>query len=187
MKKTVLSLLLCLTAFCLCTCAHREPEPAPDYLQLMAEAAHEGSTRLGKRAETLRNIKEGEEGYISFDELYLLSRTLCAVYGNARYSDAFRFRIGELVLNRMAAGEYPDDMASVIEDLVGSPREIEDCIFPTRACVSIARSLLEGERAMAADVLTVSDHPVGEVYASFRDKLLGDTYFCRTGEERLTK
>ena len=187
MKKTVLSLLLCLAALCLCTCAHREPEPAPDYLQLMAEAAHEGSVRIGKRAETLRNIGEEEEKYISFDELYLLSRTLCTVYGNARRSDEFHFRVGELILNRMAAEGYPDDMASVIEELVGSLREIEDCVFPTRACVQIARRLLEGERTMAADVLIVSDRPVGEVYASFRDKLLGDTYFCRTGEERPTK
>ena len=182
MKKMILSLLLCLAALCLCTCAHREPEPKPNYLALMEEAAHEGSTRIGKRAEALRNIKKGEEDYISFDELYLLARTLSTVYGNARYSDDLRFRVGELILNRTAAEGYPDDMASVIEDLVGSLREIEDCTCPTRANVSIARRLLEGERAMTDEVLTISDRPVGEVYASFRDKLLGDTYFCRSEE-----
>lgn len=181
MKKVLLSVLLCFVALCLCTCAKTEPEPTPDYLQLMTEAAHEGSTRLGRRAEVLRNIQKEEENYLSFDELYLLSRTLCAVYGNARYSDDLRFRVGELILNRMAAEGYPDDMASVIAQLLGNVREIEECTCPTRACVSIARRLLEGERAMSADVLTISDRPVGEVYASFRDKLLGDTYFCRSG------
>ena len=179
MKKGILSCLLCLVAFCLCTCAHREPDPKPDYLQLMTEAAHEGSVQLGKRAEALRNIGEGEENYLSFDELYLLSRTLCAVCGNTRYTDDFRFRVGEVILNRMSAEGYPDDMAAVIAQLLGNVREIEECICPTRASVRIARRLLEGERAMNADVLTISDHPVGEVYASFRDKLLGDTYFCR--------
>ena len=179
LKRVILSLLLCLVAFCLCTCAENESEPKPDYRQLMAEAAHEGSIRIGRKAENLQKIGKDDKAYISFDELYLLSRCLCTVYGNARYGDDFRFRAGEVILNRMAADGYPDDMPSVIEELVGDDREIEKCTCPTRASVQLALRLLEGERSMTAEVLTISDKPVGEVYASFHDKLLGDTYFCK--------
>ncbi len=183
MKKRITALLLMAVAFCLCTCAEREPEPRPDYLQMMLDAAHEGSVDFGRGMERLRGISPGEDGYISFDELYLLSRYITKAFSNPRYSDQLRLCAGEIILNRMAAPEYPNEMASVIfqEGMYPeiSEEELNECRSPTKASIKTALRLLQGERVLEDDVLILTKHPAGEIYASFCDELLGNLYLCR--------
>lgn len=183
MKKQLTALLLMAVAFLLCTCAERSPEPRPDYLQMMLDAAHTGSEELGQGMERLRGIRPGEEGYISFDELYLLSRYITGAFSNPRYSDQLRLCAGEIVLNRMASPDYPDEMASVIfqEGMYPeiSEEELNECRCPARADIKTAQRLLLGERVLEADVLLLTQHPEGEIYATFCDELLGNLYLCR--------
>lgn len=183
MKKRITALLLMAVAFCLCTCAEREPEPRPDYLQMMLDAAHDGRVDFGRGMERLRGISPGEDGYISFDELYLLSRYITKVFANPRYSDQLRLSAGEVVLNRMSSPDYPDDMPSVIfgEGMFPeiSVEELNECRYPTRASVKTALRLLQGERVLEDDVLILTYDPSGEIYATFCDELLGNLYLCR--------
>ena len=183
MKKQLTALLLMAVAFCLCTCAERPPEPRPDYLQMMLDAAHEGSVELGQGMERLRGIGPGEDGYISFDELYLLSRYITKAFSNPRYSDQLRLCAGEVVLNRVASPDYPDEIASVIfqEGMYPeiSEEELNKCRCPTKASIKTALQLLQGERVLEADVLLMTQYPEGEIYATFCDEILGNLYLCR--------
>jgi len=183
MKKQLTVVWLITMVFCLCTCAERAPEPRPDYLQMMAEAAHSGSVEFGRGAEKLRGINPGEEGYISFDEMYLLSRYITKAFANPRYSDQLRQRAGEVVLNRMVSPDYPDDMSAVIfqEKMYPgiSEEELNECRYPTKASIKTALLLLQGERVMDEDVLILTEKPEGEIYATFCDELLGNLYLCK--------
>ena len=183
MKKQLTALLLLVLVFFLCTCAEREPEPMPDYLQMMLDAAHAGSVELGRGMERLRGIRPGEEGYISFDELYLLSRYITKAFANPRYTDQLRRCAAEVVLNRMASAEYPDEMSSVIFQTGMYPEiseeELNECKAPTKASIKTALRLLQGERELEKDVLVLTQSPEGEIYAAFCDELLGNLYLCR--------
>ena len=183
MKKQITALLLMIMVFCLCTCAERSPEPRPDYLQMMLDAARSGSAELGRGMERLRGIDPGEEGYISFDELYLLSRYITRAFSNPRYSDQLRLCAGEVVLNRMASPDYPDEMASVLfqEGMYPpiSEGELNECRCPTKASIKTALRLLQGERVLEEDVLILTKEPGNEIYATFCDELLGNLYLCR--------
>lgn len=183
MKKILSVILLAAIACCLCTCAVRAPEPKPDYLRMMAEAAKSGSVELGRGIEKLRGKVSGEEDYVSFDELYLLSRYITAAFENTRYSSQLRFCAGEVVLNRMASPDYPDGMEAVIfqEGMYPevSRRQIDDCVSPTRASIDIALRLLRGERVMEVDVVILTKQPEKEIYATFCDELTGNLYLCR--------
>ena len=181
MKKQLAAVLLIAVAFCLCTCAERPPEPRPDYLQMMLDAAHTGSVEFGQGMEKLRGIKPGEDSYISFDELYLLARYITGAFSNPRYSDRLRLCAGEVVLNRMASPDYPDTMAAVISGMYPeiSEEELTGCRCPTRASIKMALRLLQGERGLEDDVLLLTQQPEGEIYATFCDELLGNLYLCR--------
>lgn len=182
-KKYLTTALLIAVIFCLCTCAVREPEPKPDYLKMMAEAAKSGSAELGRGVEKLRGKVPGEKGYVSFDELYLLSRYITKAFSATRYSPQLRFCAGEVILNRMASPDYPDDMESVIFQKGMYPevsrKEINECVCPTRASIDIALRLLQGERVMEPEVVILTKQPEKEIYATFCDELLGNLYLCR--------
>lgn len=178
MKKAIISLMVLAIAVFLCTCANEPPEPPTDYVELMAESAHNGSVKLGNCAEELRGVKPGEDTYISFDELYLLSRFIQSEYGNFRYSDTLRSFAGEVVLNRMADEDYPDSMEAVIEDMGADMESIKKLECPMRANVKIALRLLSGERETKPTVVIISESPTGNVYASFMEEIIGNTYFC---------
>ncbi len=182
-KKYITAVLLAAAVFCLCTCSERKVEPEPDYLKMMAEAARLGSVELGHDIEKLRGKVPGEKNYVSFDELYLLSRYITKAFENPRYSFQLRFYTGEVVLNRMASPDYPDSMESVIlQDGMFpevSRKDICACISPTRTSIDIALRLLLGERAMEPEVVIIAKQPENEIYATFCDKLLGNFYLCR--------
>ena len=183
MKKQLTVIMLIGVVLCLCTCAEREPDPRPDYLQMMIDAAHSGSVEFGRGLERLRGVSPGEEGYISFDELYLLSQYITKVFDNPRYSQQLRMCAAEVVLNRMVSPDYPDEMPSVIfqEGMYPgiSEEELNECRCPTKASINIAMLLLQGEREMEDDVLVITDKPAGGIYATFCDELLGDLYLCK--------
>ena len=183
MKKQLAVVMLIGMVLCLCTCAKRAPDPRPDYLQMMVDAAHSGSVEFGRGIERLRGISRGEDDYISFDELYLLSQYITKVFENPRYSDELRMCAAEVVLNRMASPEYPDEMSAVIfqEGMYPeiSEEEINACRYPSKVSIKIALTLLQGKREMEDDVLVLTKKPQNEVYATFCDGLLGNLYLCK--------
>ncbi len=188
MKKVLfmaVSLSLCLF---LSTCTFLTAEEPPDYLQLMCDAAAAGDMDSGKAAQRGRDAlidKSGSgEEKISFDDLYLLSKYIYAKAGSFRYSDELRMCVGEVALNRVASPEFPDTLLDVILDLGTDAAPLSGGGgggSPNAASVQAAMRLLLGERMMEPSVVWQTDEPVGEVYASFADKLTGFTYFCKGG------
>lgn len=193
MKKLVSMLLIIAAAISLTTCAERLPDPSPDYLALMVKAAASGDIDTGRALEAARNADSESAAAdfvpVSFDELYLLSRYIEFRYGSYRCSDDLRFCAGELVLNRMASPEYPDELEAVILQ----PGELGDidpaafaaCVQPQRRCVNIALRLLLGERQMESSVVIESTRPANDIYAMFCDRLLGNTYYYKSANAEL--
>lgn len=188
MKKFLALISAAALSLLLCTCAYAEDKPAPDHLSMMVTAASCGDVEGGRQAEKDRNALIDETGSaelkISFDDLYLLSRFIYYEAGNARLTDELRLCVGEVVLNRVASPEYPDTIEEVIyqegqyEGIY--TEKFESALAPSRACVKAALRLLQGERMLAPQVVFQGDTRMGEVYATFCDRVLGYTYFCES-------
>ena len=187
--KKFLSLFLILALMPLMsTCAFVEKKPHKDYLPVMINAAADGNVDLGRLAESCRNelIDNGElhEVKISFDELYLLSRFICAEAGKDWLTDEYRFCTGEVALNRLASPEFPDSLGEVIFQSGQysniDPESFSQLTKPSRECVEVAVRLLQGERMLAPQVVYQSKSRISNVYATFSDYILGHTYFCET-------
>ena len=181
MKRTAkLFLALCL-CLCLSTCAFPEEPPAPDYLSVMLRAVVNGEPEAGREAERQRNqfIESGRlsEPCVSFDELFLLAKFIHSQSDSMWLTDEYRFRIGEVVMNRVASPEFPDSISGVISQ-EGQFENTSTEELPSLSAAEAALRLLMGERIMRGDVLYASDEAVGEVYAIYSDARMGYTYFC---------
>ena len=95
-----------------------ELDMAAYYLEEMGRAAVAGDTQAGREAEQYRNeiIDQNGSGEvkISFDDLYLLAKLICAEAGSDWLSDDFRLCVGEVVLNRVESPEFPDSISDVV-------------------------------------------------------------------------
>lgn len=155
------------------------------YLGDMIAAAAAGDAAAGREAEANRsaamNARNKYEDIISFDDLYLLARVIFSEAGSYWLSEEFRMCVGEVVLNRVASPEFPDNLHDVVYQkgqysVVGTPGF--ESLAPGEECVDIALRLLRGERRMVPSVVYQSDYLQGELFAVYSDMRLGKTYFC---------
>ena len=142
-------------------------------------------TRRREEAERNRNalidLNGGMGEKISFDDLYLLSKLICAEAGSDWLSDDFRLCVGEVVLNRVASPEFPDTIYEVVYQkgqYASAATAAFYSLVPSQACVDVALRLLQGERMMAPSVVFQSDHEQGEIFSIYKDRRLGTTFFC---------
>ena len=186
MKKIVSLLLTVFMSLSLNTCAFAEKLPAPDYNAMMIDAAVSGDTAAGHEAEAMREACPSASSAgpaVSFDDLYLLSKFICAQAGSRHQSDEFLLCSGEVILNRTASPEFPDSIYEVIYDEWQYPfadSEEFETLVPDRHCTELALRLLQGERHMENYVVFQSDIKLGNVYSSFGNRILGFTYFCES-------
>lgn len=185
MLCAVLSVALCLL---LSTCAFVEQPPPPDYIKQMTEAAAAGDIQAGRDIEQAQR-SAGEQEVISFDQLYLLAQFISTQAGEPRLRDEQRLCAGEILLNRMASPEFPNTMRGVLLQMDGEAAALANPqlteLVPSRACIDAALRLLQGERLMEPSVVYQRKERQGEIYATFADKLLGFTYFCRSENPEL--
>lgn len=155
------------------------------YLEDMRKAAIEGDVKAGRTAEESRNAAidaagSGEDK-ISFDDLYLLARVIYSEAGSDWLDEEFRLCVGEVVLNRVASPEYPDNIHDVVYQK-GQYTGVNTVKFanlkPGEDCVDAALKLLQGERRMVPSVVYQSDCIQGELFSMYSDRHLGNTYFC---------
>lgn len=192
--KKVLSLLLSgAVALILSTCAFAEEPPPPDYPALMIRAAAAGDVEAGRALEEEQRAFLAEEGAeeeaVSFDELYLLARSISLRAGAPQLSDEFRLCAGEVLLNRVASPEFPDTLEGVLLQLGRSCAALAEGNYegpaPSEDCARAALELLSGRRMLDPTVVYQTGERKGEVVATFADKLLGFTYFCRSAHPEL--
>ena len=169
-----------------------ELDMAAYYLEEMGRAAVAGDTQAGREAEQYRNeiIDQNGSGEvkISFDDLYLLAKLICAEAGSDWLSDDFRLCVGEVVLNRVASPEFPDSISDVVYQkgqYASAGTAAFASLVPSQACVDVALRLMQGERKMAPSVVFQSDHEQGEIFSMYTDRRLGTTFFCVSPNQEL--
>ena len=169
-----------------------ELDMAAYYLDVMAEAAVDGDVQAGREAAQYRSeiIDQNGSGEvkISFDDLYLLAKLICAEAGSDWLSDDFRLCVGEVVLNRVASPEFPDSISDVVYQkgqYASAGTAAFASLVPSQACVDAALRLMQGERKMAPSVVFQSDHEQGEIFSMYTDRRLGTTFFCVSPNQEL--
>lgn len=169
-----------------------ELDMAAYYLDEMGKAAVAGDTQAGRQAEQYRNeiIDQNGSGEakISFDDLYLLAKLICAEAGSDWLSDDFRLCVGEVVLNRVESPEFPDSVSEVVYQkgqYASAGTAAFSTLVPSQACVDVALRLMQGERQMAPSVVFQSDHEQGEIFSMYTDRRLGTTFFCVSPNQEL--
>ena len=162
------------------------------YLEEMGRAAVAGDTQAGREAEQYRNESIDQNGSgevkISFDDLYLLAKLICAEAGSDWLSDDFRLCVGEVVLNRVDSPEFPDNISDVVYQkgqYASAGTAAFASLVPSQACVDVALRLMQGERKMAPSVVFQSDHEQGEIFSMYTDRRLGTTFFCVSPNQEL--
>ena len=169
-----------------------ELDMAAYYLDVMAKAAVDGDIQAGREAAQYRSeiIDQNGSGEakISFDDLYLLAKLICAEAGSDWLSDDFRLCVGEVVLNRVASPEFPDSISDVVYQkgqYASAGTAAFASLVPSQACVDAALRLMQGERKIAPSVVFQSDHEQGEIFSMYTDRRLGTTFFCVSPNQEL--
>ena len=169
-----------------------ELDMAAYYLDVMAMAAVDGDFQAGREAAQYRNEIIDQNGSdqikISFDDLYLLAKLICAEAGSDWLSDDFRLCVGEVVLNRVESPEFPDSISDVVYQkgqYASAGTAAFASLVPSQACVDAALRLMQGERKMAPSVVFQSDHEQGEIFSMYTDRRLGTTFFCVSPNQEL--
>lgn len=169
-----------------------ELDMAAYYLDVMAMAAVDGDLQAGREAAQYRNEIIDQNGSdqvkISFDDLYLLAKLICAEAGSDWLSDDFRLCVGEVVLNRVESPEFPDSISDVVYQkgqYASAGTAAFASLVPSQACVDAALRLMQGERKMAPSVVFQSDHEQGEIFSMYTDRRLGTTFFCVSPNQEL--
>ena len=169
-----------------------ELDMAAYYLDVMAMAAVDGDLQAGREAAQYRNEIIDQNGSdqvkISFDDLYLLAKLICAEAGSDWLSDDFRLCVGEVVLNRVDSPEFPDSISDVVYQkgqYASAGTAAFASLVPSQACVDVALRLMQGERKMAPSVVFQSDHEQGEIFSMYTDRRLGTTFFCVSPNQEL--
>lgn len=185
MKKLWIVLLMLPVLLGLNTCTRMET--VPDYHSLLVQAAAQGDAESGRALAAERNALIGKhrlrEEAVDFDELLLLSRLIFAQAGERKYSEEYRFCVGEVALNRVASPEFPDTLEEVARQRGQYLCTLEPefaLLRPSEDCARIALRLLLGERHLAPQVLYQSPWRIGPAYVRFYDRRLGYTYFCES-------
>ena len=169
-----------------------ELDMAAYFVVEMGRAAVAGDTQAGREAEQYRNeiIDQNGSGEvkISFDDLSLLAKLICAEAGSDWLSDDFRLCVGEVVLNRVDSPEFPDNISDVVYQkgqYASAGTAAFASLVPSQACVDVALRLMQGERKMAPSVVFQSDHEQGEIFSMYTDRRLGTTFFCVSPNQEL--
>ena len=194
MKRFLSVLSAALLAAALSLPAAAQYSPSSDYMAQMLSAVcsgayEEGRAAAAKRAEKIARMHL-EYPPVDFDELWLLSKIICAEAGSVWLPMSWKMAVGEVVLNRVASPEFPGTMREVLEQpgqYYGKDNPYFDALIPSPVCAEAARRLLEGERVLnAPSVVFQSNYILGSgVFLELRDELLGSTYLCFSSRPEL--
>lgn len=186
MKKRVLTALLSLIMLSGIP-VHATYPSEVDYMHLMMTSAEEGDWDTGQYAQFARNTKIDEEilpyNKVSYEDLFILAKVICAEAGSQWLSDEWKMSVGEVVLNRVQSQEFPNTVAEVVYQpgqYYGAGSQYFDLLIPDKHSISLARQLLEGERVLEnpAVVFQANFRQGSGVHTAYFDDALGWTYFC---------
>lgn len=144
MKKSIISLILFLSAPFLIGCAAAADNPQPpavvetytasplaysaaahfgidfttDYLAEMVDCCVSGNDDLGRELSYKRSLKKAVIGDnspdISYDDLLLLSKVIMNECGSSWLSMEWKMKVGEVLLNRVASPEFANTLSGCV-------------------------------------------------------------------------
>lgn len=124
---------------------------------------------------------------VSYDDAFQLAKIMQAESGS-NWPDWACMAIGEVVLNRVASPEFPDNIEHVLNQI--NPIQYEpvfystwETMLPQERFVKLALRLLQGERVLEDNSIVYQSlySNLGDVIVSYRDTELGTTtYFSRS-------
>ena len=186
MKKIILFALTVTLCLSISVPAMAAYDPERDYMAAMLDAVAAGDVTGGYAAEQMRNekIDKEETGHlkVAFEDLQLLSKVIYQEAGSNWLSETWKMSVGEVVLNRVASGEFPNTVREVVMQpgqYGGNTRYFRN-LQPSRLCAEIALRLLCGERVLnEPSVVFQSNGTLGSgVFKKLTDSTLGTTYLC---------
>lgn len=116
-------------------------------------------------------------------DLMLLAKLISCEMGCDWISAEQKYKVGSVVLNRVADSRFPGNIYDVIWQPGQYACATSGALFkaqPSEEIIDIARDLLLNGSRIPADVVFQAEFPQGEgVYAEYRDDVLGTTtYYC---------
>lgn len=115
----------------------------------------------------------------SDNDLYWLSRVLFAEAGCDWFPDWVQRDVASVVLNRVKDPRYPNTIEGVIFDPGQYSCVNNGSIYrtPTQKCIDNARWVLENGSTLPDNIIGQSGYPLGPVYKSYYDSVLGTTIY----------
>lgn len=124
-------------------------------------------------------VEEPEEEATTYsdEDLYWLSRVVFAEAGCDWFPDWVQRDVASVVLNRVADSRYPDTIKDVIFDPGQYSCVNSGSIYrePTQKVIDNCRYVLENGSTLPSSVIGQSGYPLGPVYKSYYDSVLGTT------------
>ena len=167
--------------------SHQITEPAESPTAAPAPAEKETPTETTKpETQPAAATEPPAERTYTEEELNMLALVIYQEAGADYCSDETRLMVGTVVMNRIADKRYPNTMYEVITQRAQYGRiHWTGIVWPQRAndpeethaverAYAIAERILQGERALPADVIYQSEYVQGEIVAQ-----QDGHYFCR--------
>lgn len=160
------------------------PEPVPEIQQPLRSCGYEDQLEMPPAVEI---PEEPAAPAYTDEELEALAIIIYQEAGGDACSDETRSMVGTVVMNRVADDRFPD----TIQEVATQERQYgrlhwTGLVWPERASQAVeahavqraydcAREILEGARALPADVIWQAEFPQGTEIVAYQDGL----YFCR--------
>ena len=170
---------------------HIVPDTTVDWEEVMVRACITGNRNAGENAQfqmqKLCDIEVRDEPPLVYEDVVLLAKIIEKEQG-VGWPDSMVIALGEVVLNRLASPEYPDDIRSVL--YATGPIQYEPVydagweeFLPSERSVRLAIRLLKGERVLHDPRIVYQalfEQGTGTVM-TYHDFILGTTtFFCLT-------
>lgn len=161
-----------------------QPEPVPEIQQPLRSCEYEERLEMPPAVET---PEEPAAPTYTEEELEALAIIIYQEAGGDACSDETRSMVGTVVMNRVADERFPDTIMEVATQERQYGRLYwTGLVWPERASQAVeahavqraydcAREILEGARALPADVIWQAEFPQGTEIVAYQDGL----YFCR--------
>lgn len=153
-------------------------QPAREVVAAVYEAEEQAETTEEAVAVPVRDDDDGVD-----QDTMLLAKLITCEMGCDWISAEQKYKVGSVVLNRVADHRFPNSIYDVIWQPGQYACATSGALFkaqPSEEVIDIARDLLLNGSRLPADVVWQAEFPQGEgVYVAYRDDVLGTTtYYC---------
>lgn len=163
------------------TCGNNTGWCRADFLAMYDGSAAQATAAASEAVQSTSETSSAPASDYSQDDLFYLAAAITKEAGSNWITDEHQMMVGNVILNRVASGSYPNSVYGVITQAGQYPwASGASSVVPSARAYANAQRLLNGERILPANVVYQSTVTQGSgVYTSVYDATLGTTtYFC---------